>query len=378
MTMEKIKPTLDERRRELNPFQKELLQEIWRYFQANGEWPILRELFSKHGTHKVKKALSPLGGGVGREERGSTRWSKFQLFLLGILLTEDGPALQKLLARFFKFQQKLFLKEPRKEHSTAAEIASALELKPEETADLGRLLWLGQFGGSQDKENNAWTVSAMQEAETFPKNGDLSAQVEEWVLRFIYRDAPVFVEDQHTAQLSTVMPTYAGLAAVATEPHPPEIAVSLERLRKKYPDQTKLGFLVMRFADGKPFDQIVEVIKRTADKHGIVVVRADENHFHSDLLGNVRTLMHGCSFGIAVYERIQTNEPNANVGLEVGYLMAMNKPVLLLKDKTVVALQSDLAGKLYQPFDPHDPEKTIPDQLTNWLADKGIIVPKRI
>jgi len=38
--------------------------------------------------------------------------------------------------------------------------------------------------------------------------------------------------------------------------------------------------------------------------------------------------------------------------------MAMNKPVLLLKDKTVTTLQADLAGKLYRPFDPHDPEDT--------------------
>jgi hypothetical protein len=48
----------------------------------------------------------------------------------------------------------------------------------------------------------------------------------------------------------------------------------------------------------------------------------------------------------------------------------------LLKDKTVDALQSDLAGKLYRPFDPHDPEKTIPNQLTSWLEDNGIILPK--
>jgi len=93
------------------------------------------------------------------------------------------------------------------------------------------------------------------------------------------------------------------------------------------------------------------------------------------LWGNVRTLLHGCGFGIAVYERIQTNEPNANVGLEVGYLMAMNKPVLILKDKTVPVIQSDLAGKLYKPFDPHDPEGTLPNQLTKWLEDNGIIVP---
>jgi len=161
------------------------------------------------------------------------------------------------------------------------------------------------------------------------------------------------------------------------QPHPPEIAMSLDRLRAKYTDQKKLGFLVMRFAAAKPFGRIVETIKQVAEKSGLTIIRADENEFHADLWGNVRTHLHGCGFGIAVYERIQTDEPNANIGLEVGYLMAMNKPVLLLKDNTVETLQADLAGKLYKPFDPHDPEGTIPNQLAKWLEDYGIIIPQK-
>ncbi len=153
--------------------------------------------------------------------------------------------------------------------------------------------------------------------------------------------------------------------------------MSIDRLRERYPDPKKLGFLIMRFAAAKPFARIVEVIQKTAAEHGLTVLRADAHEFHAGVLENVRTYLHGCGFGIAVYERIETEEPNANVGLEVGYLMAMNKPVLLLKDKTVPTLQADLAGKLYKPFDPHDPENTIPAQLTKWLEDYGIIVPNR-
>lgn len=161
------------------------------------------------------------------------------------------------------------------------------------------------------------------------------------------------------------------------QPHPPEIAMSIDRLRERYPDAKKLGFLIMRFAAEKPYAAIVDAIKKTAEKHGLKVIRADEHQFHSNLLSNVRTYLHGCGFGIAIYERITTNEPNANVGLEVGYLMAMNKPVLLFKDKTAEKLQTDLAGELYKEFDTHDPENTIPKQLTKWLEDYGIIVPNR-
>ncbi len=45
------------------------------------------------------------------------------------------------------------------------------------------------------------------------------------------------------------------------QPHPPEIALSIDRLRTKFPDPKKLGFLVMRFAAAKPFQRIVEIIK---------------------------------------------------------------------------------------------------------------------
>jgi hypothetical protein len=161
-----------------------------------------------------------------------------------------------------------------------------------------------------------------------------------------------------------------------TAQYPPEIAISIDRLRRKFPDPNTLGFLVMRFAAAKPFSRIVEVIKKTGEEHGLTLIRADENEFHADLWGNVRTHLHGCSFGVAVYERIETDEPNANVGLEVGYLMAMNKPVLLLKDRTVETLPADLAGKLYKTFDPHDPENSIPERMTKWLHDNGIVVPR--
>jgi hypothetical protein len=161
--------------------------------------------------------------------------------------------------------------------------------------------------------------------------------------------------------------------------HPAEIAMSLQRLRAKYPDPQKTGFLLMRFAAAKPLERIVTIIKQTAARHGLVVIRADENEFHADLWSNVRTHLHGCGFGIAVYERIETDEPNANVGLEVGYLMAMNKPVLLLKDRTIKTLQTDLAGRLYKPFDPHAPDTTLPMQLEKWLFDYGIVVaPKPV
>ncbi len=60
------------------------------------------------------------------------------------------------------------------------------------------------------------------------------------------------------------------------------------------------------------------------------------------------------------------------MSLEVGYLYGLDKPVCLLKDKTLKTLHTDLVGKLYRPFDPQDPKKTIPTELSKWIKDKGI------
>ena len=74
-----------------------------------------------------------------------------------------------------------------------------------------------------------------------------------------------------------------------------------------------------------------------------------------------------------MFERIEQEEFNPNISLEVGYTMALRKPVLLLKDRTLKNLNTDLIGKLYKTFDPQDISKSIAPQLQRWLNDKNLI-----
>lgn len=155
---------------------------------------------------------------------------------------------------------------------------------------------------------------------------------------------------------------------------PPEIAHSLARFKKDHDDPSKVGFLIMRFEDTDAHSAIQEALKATLKKHGLTAVRADEKRYHDDLFYNVQTYLHGCSFGIAIFERISTEDFNPNVSLEVGYLLAMRIPVLLLKDQNLKAMQTDLVGKIYDPFDFQKPAETIPPKVEKWLQDKGIVV----
>jgi hypothetical protein len=152
----------------------------------------------------------------------------------------------------------------------------------------------------------------------------------------------------------------------------PEIASGLEKFRADYPIGNKTAFIIMQFGHTKPHQEIVACIKSTLKKHGIAALRADDKEYMDDLFPNIKTYMHACDFGLAVYDRITEDDFNPNVSLEVGYMLGMGKNVLLLKDKTLKSLQMDLTGKLYKPFDTTDIDKTLPQQIEKWLSDRGL------
>lgn len=154
---------------------------------------------------------------------------------------------------------------------------------------------------------------------------------------------------------------------------PVEITESLRRFQSDNPDPDRSAFIIMRFGSTPAHESIVRGIRKALEKHGIVGLRADDKEYHSDLWSNIRTYMHGCRFAIAVFERLEADEFNPNVALEVGYLNALGKHVCLLKDRTLRLLPTDIVGKLYRTFDNQAAEETIPEQLENWMRDKDII-----
>ncbi|MBW1939505.1 MAG: hypothetical protein JRI67_12240 [Deltaproteobacteria bacterium] len=153
----------------------------------------------------------------------------------------------------------------------------------------------------------------------------------------------------------------------------PELATFIEAFRADYPDPSTCAFIMMRFADTDLHKACLNVVRDVCSGHNIVALRADDKHYADDLLPNVRTYMHGCGFGIAIFERLIKDDFNPNVSLEVGYMMALGKPVLLLKDQTLGTLQTDLIGRLYSVFDTQNPETTIPSVVEKWFRDKAVI-----
>ena len=159
--------------------------------------------------------------------------------------------------------------------------------------------------------------------------------------------------------------------AKTTEPL--ELAVSLQRFRADHPAPKKTAFIMMRFLNTPAHDKIIDAIHQVLVPYGIEGLRADDKDYHDDLFPNILTYARGCSFGIAVFERIEADDFNPNVSLEVGYMLALGKPVCLLKDRTLKSLHTDLVGRLYKEFDPQNSEGSIPAVVTKWLKDRNIV-----
>jgi hypothetical protein len=153
---------------------------------------------------------------------------------------------------------------------------------------------------------------------------------------------------------------------------PAEIAESLAKFRRDHPDPSKVAFVMMRFGNTPAHREITETIRQTLQEVGIKGLRADDKDYNDNLFLNIQTYMHGCDIGVAVFERIEQEDFNPNVSLEVGYMIGLGKPVCLLKDRTLRALQTDLVGRLYRAFDPQRAGTTIGPELKKWLEDRGL------
>jgi len=152
-----------------------------------------------------------------------------------------------------------------------------------------------------------------------------------------------------------------------------EIKKPLEKFYKDFSKPQNCGFLMMKYEDTPIPTAIEKIIKEYFIIKKFKILRADDKWYSDDLLTNIRTYMHGCSFGIALFDRINTNYFNPNVSLEIGYMMSLNKPILYLKDKTLVSLHTDLVGKLYSEFDFQNPKKSLIKVIEKWLSDNEMI-----
>jgi hypothetical protein len=150
----------------------------------------------------------------------------------------------------------------------------------------------------------------------------------------------------------------------------------------KYPDKVtefnaempyeKSVFIMTKFPEGKEtidneLGAVIEVVKNTVDSLKFHPRIASEGRYHESVWGNVEIHLLGCSRGIAIVEDLYRPELNPNVAMEWGWMRAMGKHVLYLREATFSKERADVMGLIADQFEWKDPKKDIPDAISRWL-----------
>jgi hypothetical protein len=154
----------------------------------------------------------------------------------------------------------------------------------------------------------------------------------------------------------------------------------LDSFSRDHPDFEKNVFIATRFRSGKQFSEIHQAVKTGLAKYGLIGLRADDKTYPTDgdLWANICVYLMGCKYGVCVFEEIDEREFNPNVPLEYGFLRAINRQVLLLKDQRMPKLPTDMTGKIYRHFDSYNITETIRQQIGEWIErDLGLKLVSR-
>lgn len=129
-------------------------------------------------------------------------------------------------------------------------------------------------------------------------------------------------------------------------------------------------FLMTRFHDEDYHKEISNAITEAVRAFGLELVRADNRDITAESLWRkVQFCMEACHFGVAVFEDIDERYFNPNVSLELGYMRAIKRQLLILKEKRLQKLPTDLCGDLYKEFDIFKIRPTIFSQIADWLKE---------
>jgi len=134
-------------------------------------------------------------------------------------------------------------------------------------------------------------------------------------------------------------------------------------------------FIMMRYRPGAQFKAIEEALKNSLAEYGLMARFAKDRAFLDDLWDNIQLYMKFSRLGIAVFEEIDEREFNPNISLELGYMYALGRRCLIIKDKRMPRLPTDTCGKLYRDFDTYNLPVSIEDQIRHWCEqDLGLFI----
>jgi hypothetical protein len=336
----------------LNDQQNNILNLVFEHFNENGEWPFLRIFEVKYRNYgDIRSIIKSIGNEYIFFNDEYSKECLIMLRIQGIYLCKNSTDVLEKFIKVIKLFAKTYTDNPLESNIKHEEIKSKLTLSDLMLKKLLTIIHLNDGGLWQ----NAGVTGAAAYFEVSPN-----------ILKYEKINSfSEYLELSENKEINHL--TYFNHTSSSN------ISDALRKFQLDYPISLKAAIVIMPFTQSDLHKKIYATIKETLKKYDISALRADEKSYHDELWPNIVTYMQGCGSCIAVLERLMADEFNPNVTLEIGYMLALEKPICLLKDQTIKNLQSDLIGRLYQNFDSQHPETTIPDVLIKWLQDKGII-----
>jgi hypothetical protein len=126
---------------------------------------------------------------------------------------------------------------------------------------------------------------------------------------------------------------------------------------------------MMRYRSTTHFSEIENVIRRNLLDFGLVARLAKDAALVEDLWENIVLYMQYSRYGVAIFEDIEERDFNPNISLELGFMYALKKRCLLLKEKRMPRLPTDICGRIYRNFDCYDIAASLSSEIRNWCAN---------
>jgi protein-tyrosine-phosphatase len=139
-----------------------------------------------------------------------------------------------------------------------------------------------------------------------------------------------------------------------------------EKFLNHFPHTNRNVFVMMPFT-ARRTNQIYEAASLAIEHHGLIPLRADLVEFTPALWWNVLIYMIGSAYGIVIYEPKDGIPFNPNVSIEAGFMLGLDRQVLLLSNQKNASLPVDFSGRKFKTFDSRNISETVNKAVSDWI-----------
>ncbi len=126
-------------------------------------------------------------------------------------------------------------------------------------------------------------------------------------------------------------------------------------------------FVMVRYAETPSLRAIREATRRALSANDFTPLLAMDRAYHPQLWENTCAYMLASRLGLAIFEDVESQDYNPNIAIELGFMTALGRRCLPLKEKHMPALPVDIRGLLYKNFDRFDIQESISKAIKSWV-----------